>query len=487
MHARFVSGLVLTSSSLSHVFHRLRSVAVIAPLLWTMGISATWHTCQAEPTPAKGKPATPKAVWTQFRGPSGDGQAGANPLPTQWSETDNVAWKAVFPGRGWSSPVVDGNLVWLTTAVEEPIPADELEARRKERFDGHPLAGEMTLLNAIQLLAIAVDARGNLVHQIELFRVENPDAVHGLNSYASPTPVIVGDRVVCHFGSFGTACINTQTGDVIWRQRLSIRHSVGPGSSPVIDGNRVILTCDGTDHQYMTALNLETGEELWKTNRPPLTGNQVELHKAFSTPIIAEFAGQKQLISTGAQWVVAYNPASGKEIWRVRHGEGFSNVPRPIVGHGLVFICTGYMSPQLWAIRPDGTGDVTDTHVVWQVKKQVPAMPSPILVGNEVIMVSDQGVVSRIDARTGDLRGTRRIGGNYSSSPLAAAGKLYFCSREGKTTVLLPDEELTEVAVNELDGQLMASPGVWGSTLLLRSGNTLYRIGAPVESNAATR
>lgn len=419
--------------------------------------------------------ATGPGVWPGFRGPRGDGITHEK-LPTTWSETTNVAWKTEIPGRGWSSPVIDRELIWITTAVETPIAPERAAVVRREKITDKGMADQMTLSGAITLYAVAVNRDGNIVRKVPLFHIDEPVPVHNLNSNASPTPALADGRVYCHFGTNGTACVDAETGEVLWRRQYSLNHGVGPGSSPIVFDNLVILVCDGVDAQYLVALDGATGDEVWKKKRPPMKGDQGDLHKAFSTPTLIELAGQPQLIAPGAQWFVAYNPKTGEEIWRVEHGDGFSNVPAAVVNHELAFLCTGYMQPQLWAVRLGGRGDVTASHVIWRVKKSVPNMPSPIVAGDHVIFVSDQGVVSRVAAKTGELQGQRRIGGNYSASPLLADDKLYFSSRQGETTVLTADAKLTEVAVNTLNGQIMASPGVWGSTLILRTDQALYAV-----------
>lgn len=414
-------------------------------------------------------------IWPSFRGSRGDGTT-REKIPTTWSETTNIAWKTQIPGRGWSSPVIDRDLIWMTTAVETPISPERAAIVRRDKITDKGMADQMKLSGTITLFTVAVDADGKIVRQVPLFRIDEPVPVHNLNSNASPTPALAHGRVYCHFGTNGTAAVDARTGEVIWRRQYPLNHGVGPGSSPVVFDDLLILVCDGVDAQYLVALDGATGDEVWKTNRPPMKGDQGDLHKAFSTPTRIEFDGQSQLIAPGAQWFVAYNPRTGKEIWKVHHGDGFSNVPAAVVGHDLAFLCTGYMQPQLWAVRLGGKGDITDSNVVWRIKKSVPNMPSPILVDDYLIFVSDQGVVSRVAAATGELAGQRRIGGNYSASPLLAGGKLYFSSREGSTTILNPDAGLTEVAVNALDGQIMASPGVWGDTLILRTDQALYAV-----------
>lgn len=418
--------------------------------------------------------------WRQFRGSDGQGRyvEGTN-LPTSWSESKNVIWKAAIPGRGWSSPVFADSTIWLTSAIEHPLTGKELEDARAKKLDKNPLAKQMEVLGSVTLHAIGVNPQtGSVERNIKLFTATELEPIHSLNSFASPTPILDGDRLYCHFGELGTACLNTRTGEILWTAQLSSKHSVGPGSSPVLYQDVLIVPCDGTDQQYVVALNKMTGKEAWKTKRPEMTGTDGDVHKAFSTPLLVSAGGKDQVVIPGAQWVVAYDPRDGKEIWRVNHGDGFSNVPRPIAGHGMTYICTGYMSPQLWAIALDGHGDVTKTHVKFKITKQVPTMPSPILVDDQLYFVSDQGVATSVDAVTGKPVWTKRLSGNYSSSPLFSDGQLFFSSQEGKTTIIRPGRQYDEVAVNSLDGQLMASPAVLENSLLLRSQSHLYRIGS---------
>lgn len=417
---------------------------------------------------------------TQFRGPAGDGVfSDATGLPSSWSEESNIAWKAAISGRGWSSPVIGNGLIWLTTAVEEAATPQQAEIARKTKLAGNPMAKEMSIVAAISLRAVAIDlVSGAVKHNVELLRVPDPEPVHTLNSYASPSPVWDNGRLYCHFGTFGTACLDTTTAKILWKSKLPTEHSVGPGSSPVLFENRLIVPCDGTEAQAVVGLDIENGHVVWSTKRPPMEGDVGDLHKAFSTPLMIRVSDQDQAVVVGAQWAASYDPVSGKELWRFRHGEGFSNVPRPVFAHGLVYICTGYMQPNLVAIRPDGHGDVTKTHAVWRFKKSVPAMPSPVVADDAIYIVSDQGVATCIDCLTGAQRWQRRIEGNYSASPVFADGKIFLSNREGTTTIIAPGREFAEVGTATLDGAIMASPVPIAGALLLRTPTHLYRIGA---------
>jgi outer membrane protein assembly factor BamB len=425
-------------------------------------------------------PASTRAAdaWPQFRGPDGQGRAPAGRIPARFGESENVLWKAAVPGRGWSSPVMSNGVCWLTTAViKEATPARKQEILRTKLAD-NPLAKEMEIIDSVSLRAVSVDLdSGRLLQNVELFQIVDPEPVHSLNTYASPTPVLSGGRLYCHFGTMGTACVDTVTARIVWTNRLPVGHSVGPGSSPVVFENRLIIPCDGTDSQSVVALDTADGKEVWKTKRPPMTGDLGEMHKAFSTPLVFNDGHRDQAVVAGAQWVVSYDPRNGQPLWQVRHGEGFSNVPCPVYSQGMVYICTGYMQPELIAIRTNGEGDVTKTHVVWRISKQVPAMSSPIVIDKVVYMVADQGVITCADAKSGDVLFRQRVAGNYSASPLAADGKLFFCSREGDVTVARASSAWEELSKNHLAGQLMASPAVWGNSLIVRSDSHLYRIG----------
>ncbi len=388
--------------------------------------------------------------WPEFRGPSQQGHSDSTGLPVKWSESENVRFKTAIQGEGWSSPVVWGEQVWMTTATE----------------------------NGRSLRAVCVDRDGGrMVHDVEIFRVEQPERKNPFNSYASPTPVLEKGRVYVSFGTNGNACLDAESGRVLWRNRdLRLDHKEGPGSSPILYGNFFILHCDGMDVQYVAALDKHTGRLAWKTPRSYHFGMLSEdLRKAYSTPLIIRLNGKDQMISIGARRVSSYDPATGKEIWWCDI-PGYSNAPRPVYAHGLVFVSTGFDSAQLWAIRPDGKGDVTKSHVAWKVTQGVPLKPSVLLVGEEIYMVSDNGIARCLDAKSGSLIWQGRIGTAYSASPSYADGLIYFCSEKGKTTVIKPGKELAIVAENSLDGRILASPAVAGKALFIRTDTHLYRI-----------
>ncbi|MFN0020593.1 MAG: PQQ-binding-like beta-propeller repeat protein [Pirellulaceae bacterium] len=409
--------------------------------------------------------------WPQFRGPSGDGCVVAKNLPERWGGFDAPAWQTEIPGSGWSSPVVVGGKVWLTSAKQAAL--DEKEREKKLALNPILTPDFQTHASAT-LLAIEIEAAsGKILRQIDLFTFADPKPIHAQNTYASPTPVSDGERLYCHFGSLGTVCLEMKSGKILWKQVLTVEEITGPGGSPVLWKDMLIFACDGTNQQFVIALDKLTGKQIWRTNRPPIEAEDNKLRRAFSTPLVIAHAGQEQLIVPGAQWVCSYEPATGKEIWRANFGAGHAVVPRPVFKDGLVYICTGYMKPELWAIKVDGKGDVTDSHVVWTCEKQVPEISSPLVSGGEVYFVSSKGVATCLDAKTGEQIWQHRLGGNFAASPLLADGKLYITSQEGVTSVLKPGRQFEEIARNQLFGQTLASLAVFEDSILIRTQSQL--------------
>ena len=388
--------------------------------------------------------------WPQFRGPRGDGSSTAAGLPVAWSETENIVWKTPIRDRGWSSPVVWGDQIWMTTATA----------------DGRAM------------FAVCVDRNsGKILHDVKIFDTPEPEEIHALNSYASPTPVVESGRVYVHFGTYGTACLDTHTADILWTRRdLRCDHFRGPGSSPYLLGNLLILHFDGIDVQYLVALDKRTGKTVWHTDRSTDFGDlDGDFRKAYSTPIAISVAGRQQLISPGANATMAYDPTTGKEIWNVRY-KGFSNTCRPLFDQELVYLTTGFGKNEIWAVRPDGRGDVTDSHVVWRSRQGVPKKPSPVLVDGLIYMIEDSGILTCLEAKTGETIWRERIGGEFSASPVVADGRIYVCDQQGTTTAFKPGREYRRLAANRLDAGCMASPAVVGKAIYLRTETHLYRI-----------
>lgn len=391
------------------------------------------------------------ADWPQFRGPTGQGIYQGPPLPTSWSAGDNVRWRVRIPGKGWSSPALVAGRVYLTTAVPEG--------------DDHSLR------------AVCLDAKtGRQVWDVEVFHQDGRTSppIHSKNSHASPSPVVNDGKVYVHFGHQGTACLD-MSGKVIWRNR-QIRYAPvhGNGGSPVLVDGLLIFSCDGADHPFVVALDAATGSERWRTSRTWESTKKF----AFCTPLVIDVEGQRQVFIPGAGGAAAYRPHDGSEIWRVRY-DGYSVVPRPVYGHGMVFFSTGYDTPSFLAVRVDGQGDVTETHVVWRLRRGAPLNPSPLLVGDELYLVSDQGLASCVDARTGKVHWQERLPGAYSASPLYANGLIYFLNETGQATVIRAARTFEIVARNKINERSLASFAAAEGQLLLRGEDALYSIQSP--------
>jgi len=392
--------------------------------------------------------------WPDWRGPTGDGRSDATGLPLTWSETENVVWKTPIHDFGHSTPVIWGNQVWLTTATR----------------DGRAL------------YAVCVDLNtGAVVHDIEVFKPTEPERIHAANSYATPSAVVEEGRVYVHFGTYGTACIDSGTGEVLWRRTdLNCDHMQGPVSSPVLFEELLIVHLEGTDVQFIAALDKNTGDTVWRHDRPEdLYGDPVPAftRKAFHTPLIAEVDGKPQLVSNGSQLATGHDPRTGEELWRVVYGDD-STISRPVSGHGLFYINTGGNpgSRRVWAVRHGGVGDVTDSHVAWEVAEDVPLESSPVLAGDLLFMVSDSGMVTCLEAKTGKKVWSHRLPGMHGASPLSAEDRIYLSNKKGITTVIEAGRVFRELAVNQLDGEHWASAAVAGSSLLFRTTTHLYRI-----------
>ena len=382
--------------------------------------------------------------WPQFRGPGGQGLSTERGLPLEWSESKNVAWKVPVPGRGWSSPVVAGGRVWLTTAT----------AVKKD--------------TSLRLLAFEVET-GKPALDVEVFRLHDAELLNAKNSHASPTPIVDGDRIYVHFGAEGTAALST-AGEILWKTRLPYQSQHGNGGSPELAGDLLIINCDGFDENFVVALDTRTGKTRWRTNRPQPSS------QAYSTPLAIHAADRDQIVSVGAFNAVAYDPQNGREIWHVSYPEGFSNVPRPVYGAGLVFITTGFQQPSILAIRPDGKGDVTKTHVAWRLSRGAPLTPSPLIAGDELYVVTDNGIASCLDARTGAVHWQQRLGNSFSASPVFADGRIYFLDEDGRTIVIKPGTTFEPLAANLLDGPALASMAVAAHSFFIRTATHLYKI-----------
>ncbi len=416
--------------------------------------------------------------WPQFRGPKGTGHATAQNLPTTWGGfLEPYAWQTSIPGRGWSSPIAIDKRVWLTTAEATALSESEVTKKLVQSEMG---ITDFQTHSSVTFFAVELNLEnGQILRKLELFTTDHPPPIHATNSYASPTPTSDGERIFCHFGSLGTVGLEMKSGTVLWKKVIAVDDMTGSGSSPVLCGDRLIVTCDGADEQFVVAIDKQTGEILWKTARPPIEAKKSFLRRAFSTPLTIEYRGRKQLIVPTAQWLIAYNPETGEEWWRCKTAVGYSVIPQPAFFDGLVFSCSGYLKPELWAIRADGSGDISDTHVAWKHTRQVPEIASPIVIDDALYFVSTAGVLSCLAAKDGRLRWQQRLDGSYASSPIFADGKLYFTNQSGLTTVVEPGPSYRELAKNQSFGETMASMTVIDDALLLRTNPVLYCIRQP--------
>ncbi len=399
------------------------------------------------------------ANWPEFRGPRGDGSSDSTGLPVELGEGKNVKWKTPVAGKAWSSPVVWGKQVWVTTATE----------------------------NGRELGVVCLDLEsGKVIRDQKLFDVAEPQFCHKFNSHASPTPVIEEGRIYVSFGSPGIAALDTATGKVLWERRDFVcNHFRGAGSSPISWKNLLILPFDGSDFQFIVALDKATGKTVWKVDRsidfkdiqpdgkPEADG---DWRKGFATAHVTEFAGKPMLISSGAKAHYAYEPATGKELWRFEERGAHSPAARPVIGDDVAYFPIGHGKKQIIALKLGGSGLLDESTIAWRSPKSAPTKPSVCFDGKRIYTVDDAGVAGAIDAKTGQDVWRERIGGNYSASPLLTEGRIYYFSEEGKVTVVSASEKFEKIAEGKFEEGFMASPAVSGKTLILRTKTAVYRV-----------
>jgi outer membrane protein assembly factor BamB len=425
-------------------------------LMWIVSTAAQLSGFQALPETLTTAPAASvdtDSDWNEFLGGARQGLSPATGLPLRWNLQTNVAWKKAIAGTGHSSPVIVGNRLWLTTAIEK---------------DG-----------SLHLLCLNADT-GDSLWDVMAFQPGDFRQIHRKNSHATPTPLVIGDRCIAHFGAHGTLATDLD-GRVLWRKTIPYYHHHGPGSSPVVVDETLILVCDGHKEsfygtytlpnvgapQFVVGLDVTTGEERWRSVR--------DGQHSYATPLVIDVEGGKQVICPGGNGIVAYDPANGAELWSYQT-QGYSVVPRPVFGQGLVFVCTGYDDPELVAIRPETRGEVSGDAVGWKSTQAVPLNPTPILVGDQLYTISDSGILCCFMARTGDLVWKRRVGGNYSASPVCAEGRLFLLNESGETTIVQVGDEYRLLARNPLSGTTLSSIAIAGNSLYIRTDSELFRI-----------
>jgi len=397
--------------------------------------------------------------WTHFRGTNLDGISADDQVPVIWSDTTNVIWKTEIRGRGWSSPVVYGNQVWVTTAT----------------VDGKEMSGVCVDFNS-----------GKVLFDILLFKQDSIYGKHSINTYATPTPCIEQGFVYLNFGSSGTACVNTKDGKIVWKRNdFKVEHVQGTGASPILYKDFLILHYEGTDQQFIVALNKRTGETVWRTDRPKECYDLLQPigKKAYITPIVVNVAGRDLLISNGAAVCIAYDVQTGKEVWRVIQGED-STIAMPFAEDRVVYFYTSFVSPpdgekyaELLAVDPTGSGDITKSNVLWRVKSPIIQLLTPLIKDGIIYTVDSRNNLIVIDAKTGATLYTKRLKNKYNASPVYAGGRVYFTSVKGETLVLKAGRTLEILAENQLPGEIYATPAIVNNSLIIRNESTLYRIG----------
>lgn len=396
--------------------------------------------------------------WTHLRGSNLNGISKEKVVPLIWNDSTNVVWKTRIGGRGWSSPVVFDNQVWLTTASA----------------DGQ------------QMYGVCIDFNnGKQIFSILLFEPERVNSKHDFNTYATPTPCIEEGFVYMHFGTYGTACVRTKNGSVVWKRTdMNCDHIQGPGSSPIIYKDLIILHIEGTDVQYIIALNKTTGKTVWKTERPHEYYEKIpEIgRKAYITPIIVSVNGKDLLISNGSAACIAYDPETGKEFWRIIQGED-STIAMPFEENGTVFFYTSFVTDkdgtqycELMAADPSGKGDVTGSKIIWRLKSPILQLLTPVVKDGLIYTIDTKNNLYCLEAPTGNIVYSKHLIGRYNSSPIYAGGYIYFISTRGETLIIKEGKKLEIVNKNKLPGEVYATPAVLRNSLIIRTSNYLYRI-----------
>lgn len=385
--------------------------------------------------------------WPQFRGPNSDGHAAGPATPLEWSDTKNVVWKTAIPGLGWSSPSIVEGKIYVTTAVP--------------RGEG------------LSLRALSLDAEtGKIVWDQEIRALETAPKIHSKNSHASPTPIVRDGAVYVHFGPQGMARLEADSGKIAWTCfEFDYPHVHGNGGTPVLQDGKLVVACDGSKNPFVIAVDAETGKIAWKTPRSTIG----RMNHSFVTATVVVIDGQAQVLAPGPDHMAAYDVQTGTELWKVL-APGWSVVPQPALGHGLVFYNHDYDHPEMMAVKLGGKGDITSSHVVWRMKRGAPSTPSPLLVGDELYVVSDKGIGTCINAKTGETNWTERLDGNYSSSPVYANQRVLFLNENGLATWVKPGKEYEKLGTNEVPGRTFATPAFSHGAMYLRTDEFLYKI-----------
>jgi outer membrane protein assembly factor BamB len=398
--------------------------------------------------------------WTHFRGSNLNGIALDENIPLKWDDSA-IKWKTEIHDKGYSSPVVYDNQIWVTTATP----------------DGK------------ELYAVCTDFQtGKIIYDIKVFTPDEVEGKHSLNTYASPTACIEKGFVYVHYGSMGTACINTTNGSIVWKRNdFKCKHVQGPASSPVIYKNLLILHFEGVDVRYIVALDKSNGKIIWRSDRPtepyePLTRIG---RKAYITPLIINVKGRDMLISNGSAVCIAYDPNNGREIWRVVDGAE-STIAMPFAENGVMFWYTGFTEDgngkkftELLSVNPDGNGDITRTNVIWKKREELSRNQclTPVIKDGLIYTVNTRNTMMCIDAATGEEVWSTHVTSNYDASPIYVNGNILFFSVKGEVLILKAGRKYDVVAKNQMDSGIWATPAILRNSVILRTQKYLYRIG----------
>ncbi|MEM9827418.1 MAG: PQQ-binding-like beta-propeller repeat protein [Planctomycetota bacterium] len=392
--------------------------------------------------------------WPQFLGPEGTGVVDGNRgVPETWSSTKSIRWRTELPGSGWSSPVHDGTHVYLSAAIDGE---SEDSAKR-------------LVVQKLDLQSGALVATFPVFDQLD----DRKYPIHSKNSHASPTLVIDGGQVIAHFGYQGTAALDFD-GKKLWENReLTFPPMHGNGGSPLVLGDQIVFTCDGAQRPFVAALDRRDGRVRWRTDRPV----DARMKFSFATPAAFRIDDKLQVIAPGSDCLCGLEPASGKLLWTFE-SPGFSVVPKAMrVGDTIVY-CTGFMRPSLIAVDPGSAANGWQAREVWRVKRNVPKTPTPLLDGDGIVMVSDEGIVSRINAADGKVVYQKRLGGNFSASPIKVGTRIFLPAESGETTVIRSGNAYEKLATNDLGERTFATFAVVQDDLIVRTQQALYRIGS---------
>jgi outer membrane protein assembly factor BamB len=415
--------------------------------------------------------------WSQWRGPEGTGLSNETGLPTEWGAGKNIKWSTAIPGQGHSSPIVWGDKVFLTTEIEGDTVAGAKAVEHKlgGQVFVHPDSVGANRKHTFKLLCFD-RSTGKVLWERTAYEGTVYDNRHRKGSYAAPTPATDGERVYAWFGGEGDGlyCYDLN-GKLIWKTAVGKIANVGmgPGSSPVTFGNVVILQCDEDEgkNSFIIALDKQTGKEVWKATR--------KVQASWSTPLIVKGSQRVELITSGNEWVISYDPKNGKELWQAK-GHGSNAIPTPLAGHGMVFIYAGFPAKKTMAIKLGGTGDISNSsNIVWQYEKGTAYVPSSILYGDYIYLMTDRGILTCLDAKTGKVvyeGGRIPVPATFTASPVAVDGKLLLTSEDGDTYVIKAGPKHEVLATNSVGEPVYASPAISDGMIFIRGEKNLYCI-----------